>query len=309
MKKIAAIDIGTNSVLYSLFEVKGKADIRELHFQRHSPRIGGRLAGRRKPTITGENYAVLKTILVRDVDHAMKAGADDILIAATNPLRLAKNGRQVRKRLQLDIGHQVSILSSDREAHLSFLGAVGRLDRAETAVVIDMGGGSTEFVVYRGHRRQAFVSIPEGAVSLTEKFDSQTKARREDFPEFEKMLCRYRKRADIIRPYLDAPIYLVGGTSTALAYLKDEHIHQKRRGVLLTRREISRYVEVLADLSLTCRRQLLAIDKKRAEIIFAGAFWYNYLFKVLNITKARATPWGLRHGMAIDFLDREADSA
>ncbi len=309
MDKIAAIDIGTNSVLYSLFEVKHGPDINEIHFERHSPRIGGMMAGRRKPTVTAENYANLKKILVRHVSHAIKNGVDDILIAATNPLRLAKNGRIIRNRLQLDLGHQVSILSSDREAYLSFLGAVGRLGKDETAVVIDMGGGSTEFVVYRGKRRIAFISIPEGAVSLTEKFDSQNKVNRKNCDRFERILSRYRQRLRIVEQHMDAPVYLVGGTSTALAYLKDDSIFDKRRGVILTRAEISRYVSMLAGLSLTCRRQLLAVDKKRAEIIFAGAFWYDYVFKVLDIKKARATPWGLRHGMAIDFLARKEDRA
>jgi len=308
MKKIAAIDIGTNSVLYSLFGVTRHRDIREIHFERHSPRIGGRMAGRRTPTITPENYANLKKILVRHVSHAITDGADDILIAATNPLRLAKNGRKIRQQLQLDLGHHVAILSPDREAWLSFLGAAGRLGKNEKAIVIDMGGGSTEFVVYRGKRRLAFISVPEGAVSLTEKFGTQNGVKSEDSGKFEDVISRYKKRIQMLAPHMDAPVYLVGGTSTALAYLKDEAVFRKRRGVVLTRRDIARFVNMLAGLSLPCRRQLLAVDKKRAEIIFAGAFWCQYVFKILDIKKARATPWGLRHGMAIDFLMRESDS-
>jgi len=304
LKKIAAIDIGTNSVLYSLFEVTGKAAIREIYFERQSPRIGSKLAGQKRPLISPTSYENLRTILARNIGHALKGGAQDIIVAATNPLRLAKNGSQIKKQLQADLGYEVAILASDREAYLSFLGAVGRLGKNRTAVLIDLGGGSTELVAYRGPRRLAFVSLPEGAVSLTEKFGSSLKVDTQDFPKFERLLSVYDSRAAVIKPYLEAGVTLVGGTSTALAYLKDKDIIRKRRGIMLTRRELDRDTYLLADLGLNCRRQLLAVDKKRAEIIFAGAFWLHYLFKVLDIGAARATPWGLRHGMALDFLER-----
>ncbi len=305
MLKIASIDIGANSVLYSLFEVRGRDKIREVHFERHSPRIGGRQAGRRRLMITKDAYADLKKILVRHISHALRNGTEDIVIAATSPLRLAGNGRQIRQQLQRELGYHVSVLSPEREAYLSFLGGVGRLPKSRSATMIDMGGGSTEFLVYRGGTRQAFLSLPEGAVSLTEKFDSQSKVAEDDFAAFERGLAKYDKRIDLLLRRLHGPVYLVGGTSTALAYLKDESVLMKRKGVILTRRDIEDFVERLGSTSLTGRRRLLKIDKKRAEIIFAGAFWYRYLFKVLDIKKARATPWGLRHGMALDFLERE----
>ncbi len=304
MRRIAGIDIGTNSVLYSLFEVKGKSIANEIHFERYSPRIGKRLAERKNPLITEESYAGLKLILSRCIRHAETGGADEILIAATNPLRLAHNGAKIRTRLEDDLRQSVVILSSDREAYLAFLAAAGHLQKGRTALVIDLGGGSTEFVVYRGDRRQAFVSLPEGAVSLTEKFNSEISVDPDDFPGFEKMLDPYRSKLNNIRSYLPTPVKLVGGTSTALAYLKDRDVFYKRRGVVMARAEIEQYVYLLSSLGLTCRRQLLAVDKKRAEIIFAGAFWLHYVLKVLDIKKAVATPWGLRHGMVLDYLKR-----
>ena len=169
-------------------------------------------------------------------------------------------------------------------------------------MVIDLGGGSTEFVVYQGDKRRAFVSLPAGAVSLTEKFDSEMSVDPGDFPRFEKMLAPYGRKLKNLRPYVQAPVKLVGGTSTALAYLKDRDVFHKRRGVAMTRAEIERYVYLLSSLGLNCRRQLLTADKKRAEIIFAGAFWLHYVLKVLDIEKAVATPWGLRLGMVLDYL-------
>lgn len=300
MKTIASIDIGTNSVLYSLFEIRRKTKIDEIHFERNSPRIGGKLKGRRR--ITDESYDTLRRILKRQVKHAARNGAEEVLIAATSPLRLAENGREVKKRLETDLNCRVAILSANREAYLSFVGAVGRLKSNRTAVVIDLGGGSTELVVYCGGKRLAFVSLPDGAVSLTERFEATGEVSPEIFPQFDNYLSRYDKRISTILPYLKHPVTLVGGTSAALAFLKDKDIHRLRRSVIITADEIDIFTRLFSELNLPCRRQLLTVDKKRAEIIFSGSFWLGYLFKILKIHKATATPRGLRHGMVVEYL-------
>jgi exopolyphosphatase / guanosine-5'-triphosphate,3'-diphosphate pyrophosphatase len=302
MKKIAAIDIGTNSVLYSLFEVRSGNKLRELHFARTSPRIGGGLYGNKKPVISNESYQELLAVLSRYVRHAEKNEASPILLAATNPLRRATNGKKIREKLQTDLGQKVQILSPAREAYLSFLGAAGSLENNQTAVVIDMGGGSTELVVYRGQKRLAFHSLPEGAVSLTARFDSSGRVDPARFSEFDLYLSRYNKKIKTIAPYRDNPIYLVGGTSSALAYLKAGSRFFSGGQTELTEPKLAQFVYTLAAGNLTERRRLLDVDRARAEIIFAGAFWLWHLYKTVPIAGARASSKGLRHGMALDFL-------
>jgi exopolyphosphatase/guanosine-5'-triphosphate,3'-diphosphate pyrophosphatase len=303
MKKIASIDIGTNSVLYSLFEARRRNIGVELYFERHSPRIGRQLAGKSRPLITETSYSHLKKILVRNIRHARRNEAEAILLAATNPLRRARNGREIRQRLEKELGERVVILSPDREAFLSFLAAAGRPKKGQKVIVIDLGGGSTELVIYREETRLAFISIPEGAVSLTERFETEGRININDFEKFEKYLSRYDKKALSISPHLGSTVRLVGGTTTALGWLKDSHILEKSRGgVALTPADLDKFVGLLASSNLAERRRLLEIDKKRAEIIFAGAFWCRHLFKLLGINRAAAIPRGLRHGMVMDFL-------
>ncbi|MEZ5358336.1 MAG: hypothetical protein R3F48_05850 [Candidatus Zixiibacteriota bacterium] len=302
MKKIASVDIGTNSVLYSLFEASGASKLRDVYFERHSPRIGSKLKGAKRQAISKESYAHLLKIMRRIVSHAEKNSADAILVAATNPLRIAANGKDVKENLEWDLGIPVEILTSEREADLSFLGAVGPLKKDKEAMIIDLGGGSTEFVIYRGARRRVFESLPEGAVSLTEVFDSAGKIDASRFGDYLKYLDRYTKTAKSIAKKVRCPITLVGGTSSTLGWLLDKEIMSKPRGVALSRKNLALLVDILGGLNLSCRRELLAIDKKRAEIIFAGAFWLLYLFNTMEIGKAQASPRGLRHGLALDFL-------
>lgn len=305
MKNIAAIDIGTNSVLYSLFEVDSRSIINEIHFERHSPRIGRKLKGAQKPHISNDSYRRLLTVLRKNIRHAGAHKTENILIAATNPLRLAENGKEIRDRLTRDLGWPVVILSTAEEARLSVLGAVGRLRRNQTALIIDLGGGSTELVVYRGGSRLAFVSLPEGAVSLTEKFESTGRVADADIPALEAKLTRYAKKLTKIEPYLNSSVTLVGGTSSALAFLKDDDFHRSKREVVLTAAELDLFMRLLAKLDLPGRRQLLEPDKKRGEIIFAGVLWLGWLFKTLGLKKAKASPRGLRQGLVLDWLDRK----
>jgi len=299
---MAAIDIGTNSVLYSLFEIDRRKRLEEVFFKRESPRLGGNLSGRTKPCISEESYEAVRRILRRNIKHARKNNAREIIIAATNPLRLAVNGKNIAARLSKDLGVKVEILSSDREARLSFMGAVGKLRTDQTMALIDLGGGSTEIAVYRGAKRLAFVSLPEGAVSLTEKFKSTGSISPDDLPGFERILASYKKSVKPILPYCKSRFILVGGTTSALAYLKDNDFHRLDKKTDLTVSEIQIFISLLSRLNLKGRRQLLEIDKKRAEIILAGAFWLSYLFKILGLKQAVATGRGLRHGLICERL-------
>jgi exopolyphosphatase/guanosine-5'-triphosphate,3'-diphosphate pyrophosphatase len=308
MRKLAAIDIGTNTVLYSLFVEKPEGRVQEIEFQRYSPQIGKKLAGSKKPTITPESHKHLRNILRALVRDTEKKGAETVLIGGTNPFRKAENGRETTKRLEDEIGYRINILSGNREAYLSFLGAVGRLPRSKMATVMDLGGGSTELVTYRGNKREAFTSLPEGAVSLTEEFAAVGKVPENRFDRFGDYLKRYDSRIRRFAGCRDHGLTLVGGTSSALAMMKNPGILQSMRDISLTRNDLEDMVHSLAGKTLAEKRELLTFDKKRARVIFAGAFWLWYLFKVLNLERATATQRGLRHGLALEYLETDASS-
>lgn len=304
MKRIAAIDIGTNSVLYSLFEIKRSAVLDEVYFSRSSPRIGANLKGKARPTISETSFQELKKILNKAIVHANKNKADEILIAATNPLRLASNGRVIKKRLQESIGHPVDILSSREEAELSFKGAVGPLRKNKRKTVIDLGGGSTELITYQGNKLAAFISIPEGAVSLTDRFKIDGPVDQNQLTSFEKQLSAYKRKLTRFVSNMEGLPILVGGTSSCLALIKDEAIFSRNARVSLSKEELDLLVSILAGLDNSGRRKLCRLDKKRAEIIFAGAFWLAWLFKIMGIERAEATLAGLRHGLVRRYLER-----
>ncbi len=298
MKKIATIDIGTNSVLYSLFEVDQDGTLNEVYFTRSFPRIGANLKSRVKPLISEKSFQELKKILKKATSHAQKHNADEIIIAATNPLRLAQNGLRIRDRLQETLGCQIQILSSKKEAELSFLGAVGRLRKNQSATIIDLGGGSTELICYRGDELVAFTSIPEGAVSLTDRFGITGPITKEQLSFFEKQLSGYKRKIRRFVSNSAGRTVLVGGTSSCLAMIKDDSIFTRQAVVSLVREELELLVTILSGQSNADRRKLCRLDQKRAEIIFAGAFWLDWLYKVMDIKKAEATSAGLRHGLA-----------
>ncbi|MFH1699916.1 MAG: hypothetical protein ABIE07_04940 [Candidatus Zixiibacteriota bacterium] len=307
MKKLSVIDIGTNSVLFSIFDIKD--DAREIHFERFSPRIGENLRDKKNPRISDENYKNLLKIIRRLREFSIKQGVGKIIIAATNPLRLAQNGQAIIRRLETDLENEVRVLSPEEEAHLSFIGAVGYHRGNKFAGVIDLGGGSTELISFKGANRIAFISLPEGAVSLTEIFDAGSKINENRFYEFDNYLSRYNKAIASVKPFMAGRIHLVGGTSSALAYLIDNQFFKLKGGLDISRDSLNDMVINLAAQNLASRRKSLPVDKKRADIIFAGAFWLLYLFKQLNIKTAIASPFGLRHGLAREFVRRRSFTA
>lgn len=307
MNKLSVIDIGTNSVLFSIFDIQN--NLEEVHFERFSPRIGKNLKGNKRPRISDENYKSLLRILRKLKSFSAKQGAEQLIIAATNPLRLAQNGQAVKHQLETDLNNEVRILSSEQEAFLSFIGAVGFYRGNRFAGVVDLGGGSTELISYKGGNRKAFISLPEGAVSLTEIFDTRSKVDEKRFSEFEKYLSRYDDSIMAVKPFMKSRIHLVGGTSSALAHMLNSKFYDLADGLEISHSKLFELTKHMASLNLSSRRKLLTEDKKRAEIIFSGAFWLLYLFKQLNIETAIATKCGLRHGLAREFVRRHSITA
>ncbi len=303
MPLFATIDIGTNSVLYSLVEARKRGRLNEIYFERHSPRIGKNLASKKSAVIDDDSFSALLKIMRRLVRHAKKHKANHVLIAGTNPFRKARNGKAIAEKLGNEIGQVVRILSPDDEARISFMGAVGTLRPDQSAGVIDLGGGSTEFVVYQGTRRKLSVSLPEGAVSLTERFKTESTVDTSRFGQFDKYLAAYKNGLQRIGTILPTKTLLVGGTSSALALIKFPDFIELNTPRPLTVSDINLSMRCLAPMTAAVRRKLLQADKKRAEIIFAGAYWLATVYKYTGLIKAEATPHGLRHGLVREFMD------
>jgi len=164
--RIAAIDIGSDTVHILIADVSGSADgpvVSRVEQQGELLELGRQIATTGQ---VGKPAATRVEAILRRYLNLARKGNDRVVIGATEALRRATDGPALVERLSSELGEPVRVLSGAREAALGLAGAVHRLDPTGSQLLIDSGGASTELTLTDGHRAVASASLPVGAALL-----------------------------------------------------------------------------------------------------------------------------------------------
>lgn len=285
---VAVIDIGTNTTRLLVAEPKD-GDVVELERRTIITSLGkgvdatGRLADDAMDRVA-EAIASYREVIDR-------VGADRIVAVATSAMRDAENGPAFHDRLKERYGVDARTISGDEEARLTFLGATaGRNDDRET-VVIDIGGGSTEYVVGRtGHDPSFHTSTQMGSVRHTERFLHGDPPKPEELRELAEDVRR------IVPAVAADHAIAVAGTATSLAAIDGaEDVH----GYRLSLASCERISAMLAALSVEERRNVKGLHPDRAPTIVAGAVILAESIRTLGLDHAEVSDRDLLHGAAL----------
>ena len=270
MTTLAAIDVGTNSVRVYVAEIDG-SNAKQLDRDLIITRLGEGVDKTRR--LGAEPLRRTLEAIARYHARARELGATTIRIAATSAARDATNRDEFFDGVRAATGQDAEVLSGDEEARLSFLGATSDLGAGGPFLVLDIGGGSTEFVI--GERSvDAAVSLDVGSVRLTERHIHH------DPPAPAELVAVRADAAAAVqeaqRTVGSAAATLVGvaGTITTIAavslgldgYDRDA-IHHSR----LTRSDVEEVTDRLASMTSEDRRGLPAMPRGREDVIVAGA--------------------------------------
>jgi exopolyphosphatase/guanosine-5'-triphosphate,3'-diphosphate pyrophosphatase len=199
------------------------------------------------------------------------------------------------------------------EARLIHLGLTSgsRIDRSPT-LMMDLGGGSCELTVSQGGRIRDAVSLPLGAVRLTNEFLRHDPPRKGELTRLRGFITReVNKVVDRIATAKVRNVIATSGTAAALAAVASHLVRDRGRRSMVSRADMSRIAKRLSKLPISERRKIEGIGPRRAEIIVAGAAVYHELVERLHVKGFRYSPLGLRDGilaqMAADY-DRSTRS-
>jgi exopolyphosphatase / guanosine-5'-triphosphate,3'-diphosphate pyrophosphatase len=298
--RVAAIDLGTNSFLCLIAEVNGRAPSATLEtvFDTYKiVRLGEKVhtnrsflpeALKRAEVCLDEFSAIIK-----------KHKAVKVIATATSAARDASNGHELMK-LGRDRGIPIHIIGGPKEAELSFEGAISGLADAhkKKILVVDVGGGSTEFIYrepggkIRGH------SFDVGCVRLTEMFLKKDPVDSDELEFLSAYAQETIKGYGRVTPDL---VVAVAGTPTTLACVAQgiDFNESLVEGYILTRRKIEELSALLGGLPLSQRKSVRGLEPLRADVINAGCV---LLLKALDLAGAdelRVSTRGLRFGVAL----------
>lgn len=311
MSRYAAIDVGTNTVRLLVADVHDPAAYATVFEEQVITRLGERL----EQTGTLSPVAVERTlgVLRRFVETARELGAQEIVAVATSAAREAKNPDAFLDRARREIGLDVQVISGEEEAALTAIGASHALGPGYTdMLIVDIGGGSTEFIAFEKAKITTHVSLSIGVVKLTEAYlESDPPAP----AELDAAAASIRKRIDQLPPSLHHPpgAILVGtaGTPTTLAAIDlglATYDGTRVTGHRLSRGRIYELLRYLCSLPLAERRQLVGLEPARADVIVAGTVLMGEIMTLFDFDELTVSDGGLREGLLLHRLAQRSGS-
>src|SRR5579863_6121080 len=297
MPTFAAVDIGSNSVRLKIARLQA-GRLRALHEDREVTRLGAGVFG--SGFLTPDSMAETVKVLRRFHRATQQIVTDKVRVVATSALRDARNSQAFLEWVRSATGWWVEIISGVEEARLIHLGLVAgsRVDSSPT-LMMDLGGGSCELTIsHKGHIRDA-VSLPLGAVRLTNEFLRHDPVRKGELKRLRGFVTREVNRiVDRISTAKVKNVIATSGTAAALAAVAS---HLRRGGgrprTVVSSAEMTKIAKRLARLPVAERRKIEGIGPRRAEIIVAGAMVYHELLDRLHLKGFRYSPLGLRDGL------------
>lgn len=300
MLRIAVIDVGTNSVLYLLAEADGAGNAFPIHQEIRTTRLGRHLAS--SGLITDEDLAKTISVIREFKGLSGNQRADRLTCVATRIFRKAGNSGEALKAIREGAGVTIDVLSEREEAEWSFRGAVHGRSNLHRALVADIGGGSTELTFGTDGSPERSVSMPLGALVLTEAhFKSDPPAPGECVALEEHIRsvlagCMFRPPRD------DFEFLCSGGTATALAALElglARYDPAAVDGLELDVKAVHRWISRLRPLAVAGKRALVRIDPDRADILEAGLMILSAVMEYISCPRVRVSDRGLRFGIVL----------
>jgi len=296
MKRVASIDIGTNTILLLIAEVD-EGGLKPLFEMETVVRLGEGLQ---------KNGVLLEGAMMRGVQtlsqylrRCQTMGAQKVFAVGTSALREAKNSGDFLNRIKGKLDLSIEIISGEEEAQLSFLAVTKDLKEMKKSVfVIDVGGGSTEFILGKGNRITEWVSLPMGSVRFTEQFLRSDPVQEGEWNKMETGIGELLKSL----PYFQEPFSMVavGGTATTLASVEqglEKFSVEKIHHFVLKREALRNQLILYRANTIAGRKEMKGLSPARADVILAGGAILYQAMEKINCPSVLINCHGIRYGL------------
>ncbi len=303
-ERLAAIDVGTNSIRCIVVETDGVSPFKILTDEKATVRLGERLL--RDNSLSPEAWQRAMTALERMKKMVDGYGVKGVEAVATSAMRRASNGELFVKSVADTIGLDIAIISGEEEAELVSLSTLNNFDMTGARYAMaDIGGGSVEVVTALGSHIEDIHSFDLGAVVLTEMYSTSDLVGKGDYLRLRRHVRKTLKTAGVDNPSPARILIGSGGAMTSIAAMvmamrKEEYasIH----GYEILRFELVHLLAMLLRKDLKGRKGIPGLNPERADIIIAGVAVADTLMELLGANTLRINERGLREGIILKAL-------
>src|SRR5579862_6096581 len=310
----AVIDVGTNSIKLLVADVSGR-EVRPVHEESRQTRLGKGFYATRH--LQPEAVAHSAAVVWEFAEMAREKNANSLRVIATSAARDAVNPGDLTTAIQRAADLKVEIISGEQEAEWVFRGVSTDAELArQPLLLLDVGGGSTEFILGHGAHQHFARSFPLGTVRLLEKFPHSDPPTRGEFTAGRDWVKEFLQKE--VRPKLEpalhrevkpgsgtGPIQLVGtgGTTSILARIEkklDRFDRERIESTILSREQVTAYRKQLWSLPLARRKEITGLPKLRADVILTGVVIYEAVMEEFDFKQLRVSTRGLRFAAVME---------
>lgn len=305
---LAAIDIGTNSIHMIIVKVTSKQTFEVLVQEKEMVKLGVGVFANKILSEKAFN-AGIETIS-RYVQLADEYGVEHIITAATSATREAKNGREFLDRLIQDIGLSPQMISGKEESRLIFLAVRKAIDlQKHNALVIDIGGGSTEAVI--GNKESVLFksSMKLGVLRLLDRVGDQgilSNSKQQELKQYIKEIAE-----KVIFEAKAVGFSKVIGTSGSIRAIGEAVLLMNGKDILNTVnaetvkvKDIEKIVDKLLDLPPENRSEIPGINENRVDAIHLGGLLLLEILKLAEVKELTLSDASLREGLIVDYVEK-----
>jgi exopolyphosphatase/guanosine-5'-triphosphate,3'-diphosphate pyrophosphatase len=304
----AVIDVGTNSIKLLVADVRA-GEVTPIHEESRQTRLGRGFYETHR--LQPETIAHTAATVWEFGEVARERDAGSIRVIATSAARDAVNPRDLTGAIERACGLKTEIISGAREAEWAFQGVATDAELAgHPLLLLDVGGGSTEFILGRGRKKSFAHSFPLGTVRLMEKFPHGDPPTPGEFTRCRDWVAGFLRHE--VRPQLEpalkqmpADVQLVGtgGTTSILARMEKKLDHFDREKIertILTFDQVAARRDSLWRLPLAGRKELTGLPKTHADVILTGVLIYEAVMVEFGFEQLRVSTRGLRFAAVMD---------
>jgi exopolyphosphatase / guanosine-5'-triphosphate,3'-diphosphate pyrophosphatase len=306
-KRLAGVDIGTLTCRLLIADLESDGPLAELRSDRRILRLGEGVDRTKLLSSAAMDRVILCLREWRELINGCHV--DAFTAVATSAVRDASNRDEFLDRVKREAGFEVEIITGDEEARRTLLGIRSGLPAGVTDMIaLDIGGGSTEFILDRPGQKPVVRSIDIGVVRLCERLLHHDPPTDEELRESREWVARETKAAVAdMGNCRDATFVGTAGTITSLAAMAQKlptyqpaRIHNYR----LNLDNIRELEQVLLSRTKAARIGLPGLEKDREEVIAAGAIIIRTVMETLGTDNVLVSDLGLREGVLINLLHK-----
>lgn len=302
MKKIASIDIGSNTIRMVVLEQGANGDVNEIDSDRAITRLGESLGSEKRL----QRQRMDKTVdaLRGFLEKCRRHGEVPVHAVATSAVRESVNREEFLGMVREQLGLEIDVIPWEEEARLTLEGVLWKFPPTDKKILVfDIGGGSTEYILSQGRNLIGSAGTLLGVVRLTERFITRHPVDEKEHRALNNFLQAELEKTRSSLPEGEIDLMIgTAGTVTTLAAI-DQNLFpydpMKVHGSILRRDRVRELLDDLKSKSLEERLQVKALERGREDLIIAGAALVLQTLETFACDALTVSEYGLREGIIL----------